>query len=92
MVLVGAYLQTKAMPVWITVLLIAVGFVQFIIAMALTMRIEQIAGYYECAKCGHKYIPKYSSMYLAMHFGRTRYMKCPHCGKRSWQKKVIRKD
>lgn len=24
--------------------------------------------------------------------GRTRYMKCPNCGKKSWQKKVIEGD
>ena len=53
--------------------------------------IEQKAGYYECSKCHHKYIPKYSSVLWAMHMGRTRYMKCPECGKRSWQKKVISK-
>ena len=27
-----------------------------------------------------------------MHYGRTRYMKCPKCNKRSWNKKVISKD
>ena len=49
-------------------------------------------GVYECRKCGHKYIPTYGSVTMAMHMGRTRYMKCPECGKRSWQKKVISKD
>ena len=29
---------------------------------------------------------------LAPHMGRTRYMKCPECGKRSWQKKVLSKE
>ena len=48
--------------------------------------------YYECAECGHRYVPHYKNVFWAMHFGRTRYMKCPECGKRSWNKKVIRKD
>ena len=26
-----------------------------------------------------------------MHVGRTRYMKCPECNEKSWQKKVISK-
>ena len=31
------------------------------------------------------------SVFLAMHMNRTRYMKCPECGKKSWDKKVINK-
>lgn len=71
-------------------LLIGFGMLQFIIAMLFGLRIEQVAGFYECAKCGHKHIPSYMSVNLAMHFGRTRYMKCPECGKWSWQKKVLK--
>ena len=58
----------------------------------LMLRIEQKAGYYECQKCHHRYVPTYSSVLWAPHAGRTRYMKCPECGKRSWQKKVISKE
>jgi len=77
---------------WVRILLIAAGMVIFMVAMFFGLRIEQRAGYYECAKCGHRYVPKYSSVFFAMHINRTRYMKCPHCGKRSWQKKVISKE
>jgi len=65
---------------------------QFIIMIPFAIRIEQTAGYYECQKCHHKYIPKYSSVLWAMHVNRTRYMKCPKCNQRSWQKKVITKE
>lgn len=58
----------------------------------LALRIEQQAGYYECHKCHHKYIPTYSSVFLAAHINRTRYMKCPKCQQRSWQRKVINKN
>ena len=75
---------------WIRILLITIGFVSFIIAMFFGIKIEQTAGYYECAKCHHKYIPTYSSVLWAMHMGRTRYMKCPKCNKWSWNKKVIK--
>lgn len=53
--------------------------------------IEQRAGYYQCSKCNHKYIPTYMQVLWAMHFGRTRYMKCPECNNRSWNKKVLSK-
>lgn len=77
------------MPDWTRFLLIGVGLAQFVIAMMFSLKIEQVAGYYECAACGHRYVPAYRSVNMAMHMGRTRYMKCPECGKKTWQKKVI---
>ena len=76
---------------WLRVTLIATGVVPFIIMILFAIRIEQTAGYYECQKCHHKYIPTYWSVLGAMHTGRTRYMKCPNCNEKSWQKKVIGK-
>ena len=76
-------------PTWLRILLIIIGFIFFIIGMYYAIRIEQIAGYYKCDKCHHKYIPSYSSVLWAMHICRTRYMKCPKCGKYSWNKKVL---
>lgn len=80
------------MEEWLRITLILIGFIPFAIATPFMVKIEQIAGYYQCKKCGHKYIPAYKSVLFAMHNGRTRYMRCPQCGKRSWQKKVIGKD
>ena len=76
---------------WIRILLIVLGIIPFRIGILFAIRIEQVAGYYECQNCNHKYIPSYSSVLLAMHFNRTRYMKCPKCNQKSWQKKVISK-
>lgn len=55
------------------------------------LKIEQIVGYYKCSKCGHYHVPTYLSLFLAPHIGRTRYMSCPDCNQRSWQKKVLTK-
>lgn len=77
---------------WLRITLIIIGFIPFAIMIPFLIRIEQTAGYYECQKCGHRYVPKYSSVLFAMHLNRTRFMKCPECGKYSWQKKVISKD
>lgn len=74
-------------------ILIIVGSFILIFATCFTaLWIEQIAGYYECAICHHKYIPTYKNVTLAPHVNRTRYMKCPKCHKRSWQKKVYNKE
>lgn len=80
------------MQAWLRITLIAVGFILGLVGIGFALRIEQTAGYYMCRKCGHRHIPTYNNVLWAMHYGRTRYMKCPKCNKRSWQKKVISKD
>lgn len=75
----------------IRILLIIGGSIVFTIGVINAIKIEQTAGYYECDKCHYKYIPTYKSVFFAMHHGRTRYMKCPKCNKRSWNKKVLAK-
>lgn len=77
---------------WQQTVLVLVGLIPLLLAAPFALKIEQKAGYYACSKCGHRYVPTYSSVLWAMHIGRTRYMRCPHCGARSWQKKVLRKD
>lgn len=79
------------MEEWLRVVLILIGFAPILIATPLMLKIEQVAGYYQCKECGHKYVPTYKAVNLAMHMGRTRYMRCPECHKKSWQKKVISK-
>ena len=54
--------------------------------------IEQKVGYYECQKCHDRHVPTYWQANLAPHIGRTRYLKCPVCGKWSFQKKVLTKE
>ncbi|MCX4249338.1 MAG: helix-turn-helix transcriptional regulator [Bacilli bacterium] len=80
------------MEYWLRITLILTGFIPLVIIVPFAILIEQKAGYYECQKCHHKYIPTYSSVLCAMHINRTRYMKCPKCNQRSWQKKVITKE
>ena len=78
------------MDKWIRIILIVVGSIIFAFGLGNALKIEQTAGYYECSKCHHKYVPTYLSVFFAQHKGRTRKMKCPNCGKKNWHKKVIR--
>ena len=91
LVLVGAYVIYKSI-IWLGISMIVVGTLEFLTMAFFALRIEQKAGYYECKECGHRYTPTYGQVLFAMHVNRTRYMKCPHCGKRSWQKKVVSKE
>lgn len=77
---------------WVRLLIIIPSTIFIFIVCLLLLRIEQTAGYYECQKCHYKYVPTYSSVLWAMHINRTRYMKCPKCNEKSWQKKVISKS
>lgn len=86
-----AFASFVDMEEWQKVTLILIGLAPILIVSPFMIKIEQTAGYYECKECGYKYVPTYSSVFMAMHTGRTRYMKCPKCGKKSWQKKIVRK-
>lgn len=89
LVLLAAFLE---MEVWLKVVLLALGFLLFFAGCFYALRLEQVAGYYECRECGHRYVPTYKAVNLAPHMGRTRKMTCPQCGKKSWQKKVLSKE
>ncbi len=92
--LIAAVVIASVVPMeeWKGGLLVGFSLLPLLIATPIALKIEQKAGYYECRKCGHRHIPKYSSVFLAMHVNRTRYMRCPKCNKKSWQKKVMSKE
>ena len=89
LVFVAAFVQ---METWLKIALIVSGFILFLAGCFYALRLEQVAGYYMCEHCKHSYVPTYKAVSMAMHLGRTRYMRCPQCGKKSWQKKVFHKD
>ena len=89
LVLVASFVQ---MANWLRIVLIGIGIILFAAGIGFAIRIEQTAGYYECAKCGYRYVLSYKSVLMSTHWGRTRYMRCPKCNEKSWQKKAISKE
>ena len=87
LIFIASYIE---MDFWLKMVLIIIGSVIFAFGAANALKIEQVAGYYECNKCHHKYVPEYNSVFWAMHLGRTRYLKCPKCNEKSWNKKVLK--
>ena len=87
----GAVACLVEMPGWGRTIIGVCGGICFMIAMCYGLRIEQDAGYYECPECGERYKPTYFAVFFAPHMGRTRRMKCPKCGARAWNKKVLSK-
>lgn len=80
------------MELYFRIILFVTAFVIFITGITFALMIEAEAGYYECRHCRHRYVPEFKSVFFAMHWGKTRYLKCPECHKRTWNKKVITKE
>jgi len=87
--IIAAYLPIE--KDWVRLVIVFSGFIPAFIGFFAAIKIEQLAGYYECAACHHRYLPSFKAVGFSLHFGRTRKMLCPKCGKRTWQKKVISK-
>ena len=54
LVVIAAFVQMEG---WLSVALISLGFVLFLASCFYAVRIEQVAGYYVCKECGHRYVP-----------------------------------
>ena len=76
--------------VWQLVTIIGICVI-FLIPCFYALKLEVSIGAYKCKNCGHEIVPTYTQALNAMHFGTTRYLKCPKCNKRTWCKKVLKK-
>ena len=76
--------------VWQLVTIIGICVI-FLIPCFYALKLEVSLGAYKCKNCGHEIVPTYTQALNAMHFGTTRYLKCPKCNKRTWCKKVLKK-
>lgn len=85
--LVSSYLVSES---WLRAVIMGICFLLIFVIAPFCWRIETKTGYYQCGKCGHKYIPSYKASIWSPHMVLNKHMKCPECGKRSWQKKVLK--
>lgn len=46
---------------------------------------------YECADCKKKFVPTFKDYIFEPHTLTKRYLKCPYCHKRGWDKFSIKK-
>ena len=87
-ILVSTFITNETLAVLIILGLAVV----FLLPCFFALKLEINVGAYKCKKCGHEIVPSYGEALKAMHFGTTRYLKCPNCKKRSWCKKVLNKE
>ena len=85
--IVSFYLEEG--PIQLAIILVST--LLLLIACLYAVKIESLVGYHECKLCHHKHKPSYKEVLWAMHFGSTRYLRCPKCHKKSWNKKIIQK-
>lgn len=89
MIITGILIATEN---WIAAaVLCSLGALIIISAIVYGLKIEHDAGYYECPECKERYVPSMKAVVFAPHYGTTRKMRCPHCNKRGYHKKVMTK-
>ena len=69
--------------------IIVLGLVPLVLITLFMIKLEIKEGYYKCKNCGNSYLPSYWEILFSPHIGRNRYLKCPHCNKRTWNKKKL---
>lgn len=75
----------------IGIILCSLGSLIVFLGVAYGVKLEHDAGYYECPECMTRYVPSMRAVVLAIHYGSTRKMRCPHCNKKGYHKKVMTK-
>lgn len=71
--------------------LLAAAWVTMVVGIGAAVKIERDAGYYECPHCHARYVPTLRAVVMAPHWGRSRNMRCLHCGEKGYHKKVLTK-
>ncbi len=78
--MVSGYFELE---IWQRVVLIVLGFLVIAAGITVAVVLEVNSGAFECAKCGKRFMPKMGAYLAGMHTTTRRYLKCPHCGKKS---------
>ncbi len=78
--MIAGYFELKT---WQKVVLIVVGFITIAAGLTVAVVLEVHSGAFECAKCGKRFMPKMGAYLAGAHTTTRRYLKCPHCGKKS---------
>ena len=91
--LAGIFVAAFLIPEGILQAVVIIGIcVVFMIPCFYALRLEVSVGAYKCKNCGHEIVPTYKEAMMAMHRGFTRHLYCPKCNKRTWCKKVLKRQ
>ena len=88
--IVSAYVDVISTPAKVAIVIIACTMLA--IGVYVVSQGERTIGYYKCKNCSDTFIPTVGEYFIAMHMHTTRRLKCPHCGKKTWCKKIYSKE
>lgn len=88
LVLISAYFINE---LWLRLVLIGIAVMVVVSDVAVILLVAVSAEIYECERCGEKFVPGLSAYLFAPHTFRRRYLKCPFCKKKSWDKSHLKK-
>lgn len=88
LILLSAYYVTA---IWLRIVMIGIALIVIISDIAVILLVAVSTEIYECEKCGEKFVPTLSAYLLTPHTFSRRYLKCPFCNKKSWNKSKLRK-
>lgn len=88
LILVSALFITQ---IWIKLVVIGIALIVVVADISVILLVAVSTEIYSCEKCGEKFVPTLTAYLLAPHTFKRRYLKCPHCGKKSWNNSHLRK-
>jgi DNA-binding XRE family transcriptional regulator/DNA-directed RNA polymerase subunit RPC12/RpoP len=77
---------------WQRILCLVIGAIVIVSGIVTIAYIDHKIGYYECAHCGHCFVPTMSQYVNGAHTILKRKLKCPKCGKRTWARRRLPKE
>lgn len=89
--LIVVCIYTEIINVPVKIILVLIACTIFAIGIITMMVGTRTFGYYKCSCCGETFVPDFINFTTGINVIAIRRMKCPHCGKRTWCKKVLTK-
>lgn len=77
--------------IWLKFVIIGIALIIVFADISVILLVAVSMEIYKCEVCGEKFVPTLTAYFLAPHTFKRRYLKCPHCGKKSWNDSHLRK-
>lgn len=75
--------------VWIKILVCVMSVLLVVSNIALILLVAVNTEVYECCHCGEKFVPTKRKYLMGAHTMKKRYLRCPYCHKKGWNKCYI---
>lgn len=75
--------------VWIKILVCVMSVLLVVSNIALILLVAVNTEVYECCHCGEKFVPTMRKYLMGAHTMKKRYLRCPYCHKKGWNKCYI---